>query len=314
MSNPSIPDLVNRISTLGSQLSESNADNEKARRSLLTAARNLCLRLETPIETLRRIVWSELPLLACLQIGNDIDLFSHLGRGTNSLSQLAETTHVDPALLSRILKHLAAVGAITETGADSYTPAPLTAAIAQEAMYRDIAQIAFQMHQVSYAQVPKHLRETGYQNPTDPTSCPFNAAFKTAKPYFVWSKDQPGLDEMLHNALEGYVSDYRRWFDEGGYPVRERLIAGFEERGGGGEEGVMLVDIGGGRGRDICAFREEFPDAPGRLVLQDMENVVAPVRDSLPKGVEGMGYDFYTTQPIKGKCPLLLHFHSGKVH
>jgi hypothetical protein len=60
----------------------------------------------------------------------------------------------------------------------------------------------------------------------------------------------------------------------------------------------LLVDIGGGRGHDLEAFGKKFPNAKGKLVLQDLP----PIDDisELDQSIMRMKYDFFTEQPIKG--------------
>jgi demethylsterigmatocystin 6-O-methyltransferase len=65
------------------------------------------------------------------------------------------------------------------------------------------------------------------------------------------------------------------------------------------DEKAVFVDVGGGTGRQCVALREKFPDLKGRVVLQDLPAVVAGV--GMLDGVEVIGYDFFTEQPVKGK-------------
>jgi len=67
-----------------------------------------------------------------------------------------------------------------------------------------------------------------------------------------------------------------------------------------GSEAVLMVDVGGGVGGQVGAFRKQCPDLPGRCVLQDLPDTIKS-NASPPEGVELMSYDFFTSQPIKGK-------------
>ncbi len=63
-------------------------------------------------------------------------------------------------------------------------------------------------------------------------------------------------------------------------------------------EAVFIVDVGGGRGHDLARFAATFPNATGRLILQDQPDVVAhPVAKNV---FETTAHDFFTPQPVKG--------------
>ena len=62
---------------------------------------------------------------------------------------------------------------------------------------------------------------------------------------------------------------------------------------------TLLVDVGGGIGHDIIAFKKKFPDLRGKLVVQDLAVVVEAVKD-LPAGIEAVSHDFFKPQPVKG--------------
>lgn len=67
---------------------------------------------------------------------------------------------------------------------------------------------------------------------------------------------------------------------------------------------VLIVDVGGGKGRDLKAFHKKFPTLPGQLVLQDRASVLD---DEEVKGLDDkikvMVHDLFTPQPIKGDLP-----------
>ncbi len=64
-------------------------------------------------------------------------------------------------------------------------------------------------------------------------------------------------------------------------------------------EDTLLVDVGGGLGQVLIAFKEKFPSIPGKLVVQDLPGVVESIVD-LPAGIQAMPYDFFKPQPVKG--------------
>ena len=80
------------------------------------------------------------------------------------------------------------------------------------------------------------------------------------------------------------------WFEF--YPVEERLQTT--------SDSAVFVDIAGGVGHDIREFRARFPDLVGKIILQDLPQVIDEISDPLPKGIDAMKYDMFTEQPIKG--------------
>ena len=82
------------------------------------------------------------------------------------------------------------------------------------------------------------------------------------------------------------------WFDT--YPV-ERLLDTVQPFA----DNVLLVDIGGNQGHDLTQFRKTYPHVPGRLVLQDLPEVVNKSLCSGPS-IEVMPYNFLDAQPVRG--------------
>ena len=84
-----------------------------------------------------------------------------------------------------------------------------------------------------------------------------------------------------------------QWFDF--FPVKSTIFQNFptDDR-----DVILLVDIGGGVGHDLRAFKARFPKLPGRLVLQDLPHVINSITD-IPDGIEPFKYDFFTPQPLQ---------------
>lgn len=80
------------------------------------------------------------------------------------------------------------------------------------------------------------------------------------------------------------------WFEF--FPVMEK----FQQAD---SQSPLLVDIGGGLGHDISAFRARYPDLPGRLILQDLPVVIDQITELGPE-IDTMKYDFFTPHPGKG--------------
>lgn len=71
-----------------------------------------------------------------------------------------------------------------------------------------------------------------------------------------------------------------------------------------GENGVLIVDVGGSMGHQCIKFRQQYPNIAGRMVLQDLPPVIARV--PAQNGIEAMVHDFFTPQPTKGNSILFI--------
>ena len=92
--------------------------------------------------------------------------------------------------------------------------------------------------------------------------------------------------------MSGVRSARPNWMDW--YPAQTQIIDAVQS-----EKDVLLIDVAGGRGHDLIAFRKRFPELQGRLILQDLPDVIDSVQ-SLDSSIERVKYDFFTPQPCKG--------------
>jgi hypothetical protein len=154
----------------------------------------------------------------------------------------------------------------------------------------------------------KWLKNNNNRAPMDVLNSPHTFAHQTDKPFFNWLHENPTYTKQFNHHMGGYRLGRPSWNDPDVYPVKQNLIAGFnsEQKDENGEELAMLVDIGGSYGHDIAKFHHMFPDAPGRLILQDLPVVLNDITD-LDTKIERMPYDFNTEQPIKGARAYYLH-------
>lgn len=148
--------------------------------------------------------------------------------------------------------------------------------------------------------LPAWLKQNGYRSPTEGRNCPFNIGFRTDYHFFEFLNGKnpgyPDLGTQFNNLMSAYHQGRPSWMDSGFYPVQESLIDGAKT----GEGEVFIVDVGGNKGHDLEEFKSKWPNAPGRLILQDQSHVLEEV-ESLDSTIEPMVHDFFTEQPVKGK-------------
>lgn len=152
---------------------------------------------------------------------------------------------------------------------------------------------------------PQYLHDTNYHNPDDPLRAPLQYTHNIDIDGFAWLCQNPAALSRFNAFMEGQRANRPFWGDW--FPVRERILT-LDDDDDGSPPGPLLVDIGGGRGHDLLAFRERFPEllAPGQLVLEDLPGVLDEARKGSSgieleaRGVATVPYDFFADeQPVK---------------
>jgi len=144
--------------------------------------------------------------------------------------------------------------------------------------------------------MPRYLERTGWKH-VDGLPGPFQDCYNTPDTLFEYLIKHPDMMENFNVFMAGVLKARPDWFDV--FPVQEILLDGAKKVDD--PESVLLIDIGGGKGHDIAAFHNAFPDAPGKLVLQDLPPVIDSIEPgSLNATIVKKKHDFFQPQPIKG--------------
>ena len=145
-----------------------------------------------------------------------------------------------------------------------------------------------------FAQLPQYMRETHFhQFASQPHE---KSPFAYTHGVEFW--DFLDKDPIRRKDFDNYMAAKRQsevpWYTV--FTEVGSLAKSLE----GGEDAVLIVDIGGGMGPGMRSLAKAHPELLGRLILQDLEVVIDHVRKDPPQGVELMPHDFFTPQPIKG--------------
>ncbi|KAL3458363.1 S-adenosyl-L-methionine-dependent methyltransferase [Aspergillus heterothallicus] len=306
-----VPELLKKVTSFGAAYAN-NAD-EDTRAEFLDTARSLVYALETPREAMIRYCWSQSTLYAAIETCVDLGVFPVLSKDDTpkTATELAEATKADPAMLSRLLKHLAAMGVIKETGPDTYRRNGFSTSLSAK-RYSDAYPCMTGCITFGLTSLPAHLRRTGYANPSDGRHAAFQDGYSTTSHFFEYLQSHPAHAEQFNNHMTAYHQGRPSWMDKGFYPVESltRGEGGVEVR----EEDVLLVDVGGGVGHDLAEFRRKWPGVKGRLVLQDLGEVIEQARamnrattTAADGGIEAVVHDFFTEQTVKGARAYYMH-------
>ncbi|KAK2756215.1 hypothetical protein FQN54_005623 [Arachnomyces sp. PD_36] len=296
-----VPGLLERITSDGEAFTQ---DEAGARMKLLDAARSLVYALETPRETMIRYCWSQAATYASIETAVETGVFSAMSKDDNakSVAELAEATNVDPAVLSRIMKHLGATGVVAEAASDSYRPTGFSNSLTIQ-KYGDGFPCMTSCITDGTLAIPEFLRKNGYKLPTSGKDCAFQLGYKTDLHFFEYLGANPKVGNEFNRHMSAYRQGRPGWMDHGFFPVEEQLIDGART----GDEDIFVVDVGGGLGHDLMEFGRKWPNTPGRLILQDQAYVIDDAKPNLHKSIEPMVHDFFTEQPAKGARAYYMH-------
>ncbi|KAJ5645005.1 hypothetical protein N7507_011016 [Penicillium longicatenatum] len=265
---------------------EAASANYVERKKLLDTLRDLQYSIEAPEDAMQRVIHMNLHF-ASIRTALDLNLFNDL---------------ID----SRILRYLASLGVIKETGRDTFTATPYTFNLAKPEIQAGL-YVYFDMCNQTFAEMPRYLAETSYKNPTSFTDGIFQRAYKTGLHTFAWVHGDPVRSAHFNHFMKAQRGSQAKCF--GFYPFEE-------ESKGWPSNKPLFVDVGGGAGYQTAAFKEQFPSLSGRVVLQDLPEPVEDAKSVVPSDVERMVHNFFEPQPIKGAkyyyLRMILHDHTDE--
>ena len=149
---------------------------------------------------------------------------------------------------------------------------------------------SFDSHMPGWQALPGFLAQTKYRNPSDNAHCAFQIGHNTDLLPFIWVLNHPDRFAAFNLWMSAGREGKQIFLDV--YPFEKDLCHDLTP------ETPLFVDVGGGIGQQCVALKQRFPNAPGRVILQEMPQTLEQAIKA--EGVELMAYDFWTPQPIKG--------------
>lgn len=195
----------------------------------------------------------------------------------------------------RLVRYLVAVGTIQEVGIDNYVATNTTGNLSISQLAAGVNHLCDTCGGPMMMVLPAFLERMEYRNPTDPKNCPFQDAFRTTSSLFGWFRKDPEKLGHFHLFTTGQREGRANWLDF--FPLEEQLTYRIR----GGDDAVMLVDVGGALGHEVRATKAKCPNLPGGMILQDLFDTIKQA--SLVPGMQAMAHDFFTPQPIQGELP-----------
>lgn len=125
-------------------------------------------------------------------------------------------------------------------------------------------------------------------------------AHNTPDDFWKWIADRPERVCPFNNQMNARVTGLSSWDDTQLRPLEEKL----GKEAGDKDVPLLIVDVGGGKGRDLKAFHAKFPTLSGQLVLQDRASVLHGEEvKGLDDKIKVMEHDFFAEQSVKGDLP-----------
>ncbi|KAL6859799.1 hypothetical protein ACO1O0_003823 [Amphichorda felina] len=296
-----VPALIKEIAALGENFTDGS--DEDVRLDLLIKARTLWKALETPRETMIRHCWAQPAAFTALTAGVEKGVWTYLAErdGPFKAAEVAKVKEIDPPLLSRLMRHVAAMGYLKEVGPDTYESTNFTRSLAVPIIGDGYPCISGGCL-AALDQFHIWANKTGWKTPNSISDGSYQLAYNTELNFFQYLQANNPLGFQFNHHMGGYHQGRPSWMDAGFFPVKERLVEGFDKS----EGSAMIVDVGGSYGHDLEEFCAKHPDVPGRLILQDLPIVIDQVK-KLDARIEPMSYDFLTEQPVNGARAYFMH-------
>jgi hypothetical protein len=299
VTEPSQDRIAQALSQVVSNGNDYTNGDPEARQKLVMSARELLNAAQTPVESLLWNIWAQPTRVVAARIAIDLKLFETVcgdNGSPKSNEQLASITNASPTLVKRVARTCASMNMLDEQGPGIYVPNDLTRLLTQPDYASGIV-FCFDCAAPSFAQMPAYLRNTKFQNPENAIDGPFQYANQHEGHAFSWLTAHPEVFQAFHGYVHALRIHRPSWTDM--YPAKERLVEGLKLEG----DASALVDIGGGVGQILQDFRKAVPEYKGRLVLQELEEVIGAATAmgvGEDKRIELQVHDFFGPQSIKG--------------
>ncbi|KAF2737696.1 S-adenosyl-L-methionine-dependent methyltransferase [Polyplosphaeria fusca] len=286
--------ISSRIEALSKdiELISKDVQNEDEKRKLQGIFAQATSKLQQPVESIWEIIMSPhapTALMVVIQMGI-LKAVVDAGKPITA-KELANITKGDEMLIIRLMRPLTAKNIFLETDITTYTSTPISQTLTAPPLLGGY-QFMFDCATRSLANLPTYLTSTSYTDVVS-TPGPFQAANNTADGMFPYLMATPSKMANFNAFMAGSLETRPDWFRT--FPVPTMLLADAKPDA----SSVLLVDVGGGNGHDVEAFGRAFPDAEGRLVLQDLTPVIEGIQ-RLDARVERQVHDFFTPQPVRG--------------
>lgn len=250
-------------------------------------------KVESPMDTIWRMIMSPhapAALMVLIRAGVLTDLVA-AGK-PKTAKELADSTGAAEALIIRMMRPLTALGVFRETDVQTYESTPISQTLTAPPLIGGY-QFMFDLATRSLANLPRYLEKTGFAH-VDGAPGPFQDCNNSPDGMFDNLIKRPDMMTNFNAFMAGTLMMRPDWFNA--FDAQSIVLDGAKKDD---PEAVLFIDVAGGEGHDVAAFQKAYPDAPGKLVLQDLPPVIDNIK-SLDDRIVRQKIDMFQEQPVKG--------------
>ncbi|KAK0624998.1 S-adenosyl-L-methionine-dependent methyltransferase [Bombardia bombarda] len=290
------PAVESRIAALAQDVDaifKDVANDEPSRKILLDTLRGALGKVESPMDTIWRIIMSpHAPSALMVLIRSGVLQAVVSSPKPQTAASLASITGASETLIIRMMRPLTAQGIFAETDVYTYTSTPISQLLTAPPLLGGY-QFMYDMAARSLANMPRFLERNGFRHVDGPPG-PFQDSNNTDDLMFPYLMKHPDMMTNFNHFMAGSLETRADWFTK--FDAKSLVLDGAKTDD---PEAVLLVDIAGGEGHDVQAFGRAFPDAPGRLALLDLPPVIENIKQ-LDEKIVRIKHDMFEEQPVKG--------------
>lgn len=289
--------LIEQLERLVKDPGSLNHDELK-RSKIQSLARQASVALETEQESMYRIMFAFLPLVTA-RISNGFNILTTLAKADNanpvSVSDLVKASGLDKYLVRTVMDYHVHAGVAVEPRQEFYAPTKLTS-VMNEPKFGHAVTVLHDIVGPAHGALHRFLRDGPDQSGQ---TTAFQVGHRTTEGYYDWLESHTEQHEALYGFMAATNTVADRWIDS----VR------FDEEfaNGAKKDEPVFVDVGGGDGLQSIAVKKVHK-LGGRIILQDRALVVKKATKAKEAGIEGMVYDFFTENPVKGARVYFMQF------
>lgn len=217
----------------------------------------------------------------------------------STVADLAQKTNAQEEFLFRIARTLSVFDILQESDSPSselpsYSHTPYSRFLTLPPAEASTRHLFDNMLQAQVNSASGYYLKYGFKNPEDAKNSPFS---------FANGRDDKGVFDILEEQPERMKLFNSAMAIQATIGLKEVMLSYPFDKLEANKEGVVLVDVGGGKGQVINEIRTVYPELKGSIVLEDMQ-VVLEGGTVVPEEIKKQPYDFFKgEQPIQGTHP-----------